>query len=168
VAFDFVVDDGDRIQPFALFGDAVTSCMITRGDAAGLSLLSYGVNVDFAGLLGRDDFQSRKGVADITLKRVLEEGNIRIEDVECCFSTNLFRPIALFNASICGIHRSKLCIDTLKSHAHCGNCDWMMNLVHYGQNAGFTRGKKYLVQSYAPGFFACGILKSLGDGNTAA
>lgn len=167
VAFDFVVDDSDRIQPFALFGDAVTSCMITRGNAAGLSLLSYGVNVDFAGLLGRDDFQSRKKVAEISLERVLKEGNARIEDVERCFTTNLFKPLALFNASSSGIHSSKLCIDTLKSRAHCGNCDWMMNLNHYGQYAGFVRGQKYLVQSYAPGFFACGLLESSGDGNSA-
>jgi 3-oxoacyl-[acyl-carrier-protein] synthase-3 len=168
VAFDFVIDDADRIRPWALYGDGVTSCMMSRGGAAGLAWLSYGVNVDFAGLSGSDTFESRKRVVDVTLGGVLKESGTRIENVEKCFSTNFYKPIALFNAGLCGIDRTRLGIDTLSSRAHCGNCDWMINLTHYERYTGFARGAKYMVQSYAPGFFACGLLESLGGRDTTA
>jgi 3-oxoacyl-[acyl-carrier-protein] synthase III len=38
VAFDFVLQDADRIQSFALFGDAVTSCLLTKNYVSGLVL----------------------------------------------------------------------------------------------------------------------------------
>ena len=158
VAFDFVIDDRDRIQSYALFGDAVTSCVVTRDATKGLSVSACGVNLDFTGLLGKDDFGSRKSVAKNTLKTVFDKGNASIAEIEYCFSTNFYKPIATFNASVCGIHSSKLFIETLSSRAHCGNCDWMMNLSYYEQHTGFELGKKYLVQSYAPGFFACSLL----------
>jgi len=157
VSFDFVVDDADRVQSFALFGDAVTSCLVSR-DAAGLAWRSYGVGVDFAGIAGRDSFETRKQVVATTLGRVLAEGGARLEDVERCFSTNFYKPIALFNAGISGIHRGRLGIDTLSRRAHCGNCDWMINLAHHQDTAGLAPGKTYLAQSFAPGFFACGLL----------
>ncbi|MCY1079426.1 hypothetical protein [Archangium lansingense] len=160
VAFDFVVEDADRIQPFALFGDAVTSCMMVRGAETGLSLLSYGVNMDFAGLLGRDNFESRKRLVLTTQDGALKESSTHLDDVEMCFSTNFYKPISLFNAGVSGIKRNRLCVETLNTRAHCGNCDWMLNLMHYQECVGLTRGKKYLVQAFAPGFFACGLLES--------
>ena len=160
VAFDFVVDDAERIHPFALFGDAVASCMMSRGDAAGLSLIAYKMNTDFAGIMGTDSFESRKRVAVATLNGVLEDGGTGLKEVEKCFSTNFYKPIATFNAGVCGLQRGQLCIDTLNSRAHCGNCDWMINLIHHQRHTGMTPGKRYLVQSLAPGFFACGLLEA--------
>jgi 3-oxoacyl-[acyl-carrier-protein] synthase-3 len=157
VAFDFVVDDGDRVRPFAFFGDAVSSCLMSRGDGPGLSLRSYVVNVDFAGFLGRDTFESRKRMAGQTVQDALALSGASAEEVEKCFSTNLYKPLAEHNA---GIYRSKLCIETLRSRAHCGNCDWMINLAHHQEHAGLQPGRKYLAQSFAPGIFACGLLEA--------
>jgi 3-oxoacyl-[acyl-carrier-protein] synthase III len=120
------------------------------------------VNVDFAGLSGGDNFASRQRVVAQTQKEVLNGSGIRTDDVERCFSTNFYMPLALFNAGVSGIQRNRLSIDTLGSRGHCGNCDWMMNLANYEQRSGFGRGKNYLVQCYAPGFFACGLLESCG------
>jgi 3-oxoacyl-[acyl-carrier-protein] synthase III len=156
VSFDYVLEDAERIQPFALFGDAVTSCVMTRG--TGWRLLSYGVGVDFAGLTGADDFTSRKKVVVSTMNRILEESGTKIGDVEKCFTTNLYKPIAWFNASVAGIHPSKLSIDTLPSLAHCGNCDWMLNVVEHQRLHHPPPGTRFLVQSFAPGFFAGAIL----------
>jgi 3-oxoacyl-[acyl-carrier-protein] synthase III len=156
-AFDFVPDDADRIQSFALFGDAVTTCMVSR--APGLALLARGVGVDFTGLMGRDNFESRKQVVLAIMKRILDESGARIEDVERCFTTNFYKPIAWFNASVAGIQRARLGTDTLATRAHCGNCDWMMNLAHQQAQSGLTPGRKYLVQSFAPGFFAAALLE---------
>jgi 3-oxoacyl-[acyl-carrier-protein] synthase-3 len=160
-ALDFVIDDRERLLPFALFGDAAASCLVSRNDA--LRLLSCGGNVDFAGLQGRDNFDSRKRVVAATFQAALQAADTRLSEVEKIYTTNLFQPIALFNAGICGIRRSQLCIDTLGTRAHCGNCDWMINLIHHrdSDKGGLLAGRKYLVQAFAPGFFACGLLESV-------
>jgi hypothetical protein len=163
VAFDFVANDADRVQPFALFGDAVASCLVSRSNCPSLSLIAYAIDVDFPGLVGQDNFESRKGVAVRALERVLRQSGISIGDVEKCFSTNLFKPIALFNMGMCSMQRRQLSIETLGTRAHCGNCDWMINLAHYRSVAGFVPGKKYLAQSYAPGFFSCGLMEARGQ-----
>lgn len=160
VALDFVVDDAERIQPFALFGDAVTSCLLSRGAAGGLAVLAYGANMDFSGLVGRDNFETRKKLVVATLARVLEQGGTRLDQVERCFTTNFFKPVALFNAGVCGVQRKQLCIDTLPTRAHCGNCDWMVNLVHHREQVGLVPGAKYLAQAFAPGFFGCVLLEA--------
>jgi len=36
----------------------------------------------------------------------------------------------------------------------------MLNLIHYQKQVGMARGKKYLAVSFAPWFFACGLLES--------
>jgi 3-oxoacyl-[acyl-carrier-protein] synthase-3 len=159
VAFDFVPNDSDRIRPWALFGDAVTSFMISK-EPASFSLLSYAVEMDFEGLQGRDSFESRKKVATTALQRVLEGSGVRLDEVERIFSTNVYKPIALFSADSCGIPRKRLCIDTLRTRAHCGNCDWMMNLSHHLANEPLVAGKAYLVQSSSPGFYACALLRA--------
>lgn len=158
VSFNFVPEEWKRIQSFALFGDAVTSCLMSRN--TGLTVLSHAVGTDYAGLMGKDNFESRKQVVVTTMKRILDESGTKIEDVEKCFTTNLFRPVAWFNASVAGIHRTQLYIDTLPTRAHCGNCDWMINLHQHQTDAGFPPGKRYLVQSFAPGFFSGAILES--------
>lgn len=160
VAFDFVAEDADRIKPFALFGDAVTSCMLKREPAAGLRLISCSINVDFAGLTGRDSFQSREQAASATLDSVLAEGRATKAEIEKVFSTNVYKPLAMFGADICRIPRARLYMETLRELAHCGNCDWMLNLLHYQERHGITAGKKYVVQAPTPGFFACALLEA--------
>ncbi len=161
VTFDFVVEDRERIQSFALFGDAVTSCMVTRTEAPRLSLLAFGVDVDFSGFLGKDDFMSRKRVALGTMEQVLGRCETKLGEIQRCFSTNFYKPVAMFNANICGVARNQLYIETLATRAHCGNCDWMINLMHCEAQGGLVPGK-YLIQSFAPGFFACGLLEAAG------
>lgn len=159
VAFDTVNEESDRIRSFALFGDAVTSCLISRG-GDGLSFLSYNIGLDFDGVMGTDNFESRKKMFSETSESVFNEDLGSIEDVTACFSTNLYRPIAQFNTSVSGLKSNQLYIETLKEFGHCGNCDWMMNLEHYEKNVGFESGQKFMIQSFAPGFFAVGLFES--------
>jgi len=161
VSIDYIVEESKRITPYALFGDAVASCMVSRGDNAGFSLMSYSVNLDFSGLVGKDDFNSRKAVAKKCLDEVLSVHHLSMDNVEKYFSTNLFKPLALFNSATFGVSKSKLYIETLFDRAHCGNSDWMINLIDYLDSVGIQRGKYYLIQSSAPGFFSCALIKSL-------
>ena len=158
VGFDLVSQEADRIQPFALYGDAVSSCLVCRGTRGDLTLEAYRLGVDPDGLQGRDSFESRKRVASAALSAALVEAGTGVGAIEACFSTNFFKPIALFNANICGIPSNRLAIPTLGRRAHCGNCDWMMNLVEHQQNAGLVPGGKYLAQAFAPGFSGCAVL----------
>jgi 3-oxoacyl-[acyl-carrier-protein] synthase-3 len=161
VGFDLVSQEADRIQSFALFGDAVASCLVTRGKGD-FALQAYRLGIDRDGLQGRDNFLTRKQVASTALSAALADAGSAIADIEACFSTNFFKPIALFNANICGIASSRLAIPTLGQRAHCGNCDWIMNLAEYQQNTGLVRGGKYLANAFAPGFCACVVLTATG------
>lgn len=162
VGFDLVSKEADRIQSFALFGDAVSSCLVSRGIKGGFALEAYRLGIDRDGLQGHDSFETRKQVANTALSAALAQAGTTVGALHACFSTNFFKPIALFNASICGVPSSKLAISTLSRRAHCGNCDWMMNLVDYQQNSGLVQGGKYLANAFAPGFYACAVLTAAG------
>jgi 3-oxoacyl-[acyl-carrier-protein] synthase III len=161
VAFDFIAPEENRIRPFALFGDAVTACMVSRGAETGFCLASSSVGFDSAGLTGRDSVASRQKVAAKVVDDVYRDAGISARDVTRVFPANLFRPLVLFNAAVAGIETSKLHFsDTLARYGHCGNADWMMNLADYGESVGFNDGEAYLALASAQGFFACGLLVS--------
>src|SRR6266550_510819 len=159
VSVDFTTDDSDRVRSFALFSDAAVSCLISRTGESRLRLVSSAVHVDFAGLVGRDSFASRQQVAQASYAAVLRAGGQPLDRVTKIFPTNLYKPVTLFNATVAGIHKSKLHFaETLRAYGHCANCDWMINLVDYESRVGIRPGETYLAQASAPGFFACGLL----------
>ncbi len=163
VSLDFTPDDSDRVRSFALFSDAVVSCLITRGDSRhdiGLArLVSSSVRLDHAGLLGQDSFMSRQKVAQAAFADVLGDNGLRLADVTKVFPANLYTPVTLFNAMIAGVPRDALHFaGALAAYGHCGNSDWMINLADYHRGVGVRQGETYLAQSSAPGFFACGLL----------
>jgi 3-oxoacyl-[acyl-carrier-protein] synthase-3 len=159
VAFDFIVPEDDRIMPFALFGDAVTACMVTRRPRKGFRLAAFSVGIDHAGLTGRDSLASRQEVATDVLGNVYRAAGLSAGDVVRVFPTNLFKPLALFSAAAAGLETDKLHFsDTLERYGHCGNADWMMNLADYEESVGCRDGEAYLALASAPGFFACSLL----------
>jgi len=75
------------------------------------------------------------------------------------FPTNLFVPLTSFNTAVVGVRKTKLHFtETLRRFGHCGNCDWMLNLMNYRDAVGLRRGEQYLLQASAPGFIAWGLL----------
>jgi 3-oxoacyl-[acyl-carrier-protein] synthase III len=162
VSLDFTPDDRDRIRSFALFGDAVTSCVLSRGAGNELRLLSAAINLDYSGLSGRDSFVSRQQVAQASFSAVLGDGGRSIGDIAKVFPTNLFKPLTVFGAAAVGVRQSALHFaETLSTYGHCGNCDWMINLADYRNTTGLRPGELYLAQASAPGFFACGLLEGI-------
>jgi 3-oxoacyl-[acyl-carrier-protein] synthase III len=159
VSFDLVLDDTDRMRPFAFMSDSVASCVLRRG-AGELVLRAAAVGVDHSGLTFDDSFASRQRVARDTLGSVFERSGAGHEDVVKVFPTNLYLPLAVFNASVAGIHKNKLhFVDSLRDNAHCGNSDWMVNLMDYRTTVGWRSGERFLAQASAPGFYACGLLE---------
>jgi 3-oxoacyl-[acyl-carrier-protein] synthase III len=160
VAVDFMPHDRDRVRSYAIFGDAAVSCLLTRHHPGLVSLVSSAVKVDPDGLRGRDSFASRKNVADRTLAAVLRAGGRRQEQIAKVFAANLHKPLTLFNATSVGLRPETLHFaDTLAAYGHCGNADWMINLVDYHERFGIRSGEAYLAQSLAPGFYACGLFE---------
>jgi 3-oxoacyl-[acyl-carrier-protein] synthase-3 len=166
VAVDFISGDDNRILPFALFGDAVAACVVDRRPERGLRLAASSVGIDYAGLTGNDSFASRQEVAAGALGSAYREAGLQAEDVVRVFPCNLFKPFTLFNAAAVGIEEEKLHFsDTLREYGHCGNVDWMMNLVDYDESVGINDGDAFLALSSAPGFFACALLVASGQGD---
>jgi 3-oxoacyl-[acyl-carrier-protein] synthase III/GNAT superfamily N-acetyltransferase len=162
IALDFRIEDSERVRSFALFGDAVTSCMVSRDQSRGMRLLSSCVGMDHDGMLGRDSFLSRQKVARETFAKALREAGVQADDVVRVFPTNLFVPLTQFNAAAAGIQKPKLHFDeTLAEFGHCGNCDWLMNLDDYRRSIGMEAGEVFVALATAPGFFACAVLSAL-------
>ncbi|MEU8511573.1 hypothetical protein AB0C76_08310 [Kitasatospora sp. NPDC048722] len=160
VALDFVPVDRDRILPYAVFGDAAVSCMLTRNDPGLVRMSGSAIKVDPEGLRGRDTFASRKTVADRALAAVLRDGGRELGQVTKVFAANLHKPLTMFNASAVGLSPDRLHFaETLSAYGHCGNADWMINLVDYHDRVGIRSGQTYLAQSLAPGFYACALLE---------
>jgi hypothetical protein len=163
VALDFRSDDRDRVRPFALFGDAVTSCMISRRSGSGLWLAAAAVTMDFDGLIGNDSFTSRQKVSRAALQKTSDEAGVQLNAITRVFPSNLFKPLTLFNSAAAGIDKAKLHFDTtFRRFGHCGNPDWMMNLIDYKETVGIEEGEAFLALASAPGFFACNLLVAHG------
>jgi 3-oxoacyl-[acyl-carrier-protein] synthase III len=161
VALDFTPDDRERVRSYALFGDAVASCLLSRRSPGLVRLLSSAIHVDHDGLRGSDSFVSRKKVADSALTSALGASGKKVEQLTKVFAANLYQPLTLFNASVAGLSLDTLHFtDALAAYGHCGNADWMINLVDYHDRFGIRPGETYLAQSLAQGFFACGILEA--------
>ncbi|MCK7624973.1 hypothetical protein MUU72_17980 [Streptomyces sp. RS10V-4] len=159
VSLDFTPDDRARVRSFALFSDAVASCLISREHPGDVRLLASAAGTDPAGLAGEDSFASRQQVARAALTKVLRAGGRRLDEVAKVFPTNLYQPVTQFSAMAAGIDREKLHFtETLRAYGHCGNADWLINLADYRQRRGLRPGETYLAQSSAPGFSASALL----------
>jgi hypothetical protein len=162
VSLDFTPDDAERVRQFALFGDAVASCLISRTGEGPLRLAASALGVDPEGLAGHDSFMSRQRVAQASLAKVFARGGEGLDRVTKVFPTNLYRPLTVFNAMAAGVPGDRLHFtEPMRAYGHCGNSDWMINLVDYADRAGLRPGELYLAQSSAPGFFACGLLEGI-------
>lgn len=162
VSLDAVPQDRDRLTPSALFSDAAVSCLLTRRGPGLVRPVSSAVRVDHAGMLGRDSFASRQQAVRGTLSKVLDAGGRRLDQVAMVFPTNQYQAVTLFNATAAGLRRERLHFtDTLSAFGHCGNSDWMINLIDYHDRFGIRPGEIYLAQSSAPGIHACALLAGI-------
>lgn len=167
VALDFRSDDSDRVRPFALFGDAVTSCMISRRSGSGLRLAASAITMDFDGLIGNDSFSSRQTASRTALETASDEAGVELDALIRVFPSNLFKPLTLFNSAAARIDKAKLHFDTtFRAYGHCGNPDWMLNLLDYDATVGIEAADTFLALATAPGFFACNLLVAQGPGSS--
>jgi 3-oxoacyl-[acyl-carrier-protein] synthase III len=170
VTLDFTPLDRDRVRSYAIFGDAAASCLLTKGEPGLIQLITAEVQVDLDGMRGRDTFESRKKLADRTLSAVFGASGRQLDQVSKVFAANLHKPLTLFNAASVGLAPDTVHFaDTLSAYGHCGNSDWLINLIDYHERFGIRAGETYLAQSLAPGLYACAVLEgSLPSGAAGA
>lgn len=163
VGFDVIGNnDAERVKPFALFGDAAACCVVSSGHPLELQLASVGAEVDPEGLAHQDTMESRKVAVRKAMDIVTEASGVTLDQISACFSTNLFKPVAMFNASISGLKAGQLSLLTAATHAHCGNADWMINLAAHSRQVGLIPDAHYMAQSFAPGYAACALFRAVG------
>ncbi|KUL37335.1 hypothetical protein ADL22_21950 [Streptomyces sp. NRRL F-4489] len=159
VSLDATPDDRARVRSFALFSDAVASCLLSRERPGEVRLLGSAARTDPAGLIGEDSFVSRQRVARAALTKALRDSGRELGDITKVFPTNLYQPVTQFSAMAAGIDREKLHFtETLRAYGHCGNSDWLINLADYRQRTGLRPGETYLAHASAPGFSASAVL----------
>lgn len=160
IFYDFVEEDCQRITPFALFGDAVVSLVLNKDSSSGILLGGHSLVLDTLGLRGEDNFSSRNDAVVRAYSQLFPSDELK--HVDYFLATNLYRPVATMAAAMSGVSRAKLYIETLPSAAHCGICDWAINLHHLISMQGAKQAKKLVVQASAPGFFACSAVDIVG------
>jgi hypothetical protein len=161
IGLDFTPEDSERVRTFAIFGDAVAGCLVSRepGDRS-VELLSSALTADYSGIIGADSFASRQGAARSALDKAFGQAGEQLQKVTKVFGPNLYPAVMLFNSAAAGVPRAKLHAgEAMSSYGHCGNADWIINLIDYAASAGIASGELYLALSTAPGFFACGLLR---------
>jgi 3-oxoacyl-[acyl-carrier-protein] synthase III len=159
VGFDILgADDDERVKSFALFGDGAACCIVSTEGALDFRIDGCAVRTDPAGMCGEDTFDSRKSAARGAVDAALAAAAATTADIAACFSTNLFKPVSMFNASICGLSPARISVLTAERRGHCGNADWMVNLAAYADAGRIEPGARYLAQAFAPGFCACAVL----------
>jgi len=161
IGLDFTPQDAERVKTFAVFGDAVAGCLISREPAdRSLELLGSALTVDYTGLIGTDSFASRQRVARTALDKAFGKSGEQLQKVTKVFAPNLYPAVTMFNNAAAGVPKPQLHTGpAMATYGHCGNADWMINLIEHEASAGIESGALYLALSTAPGFFACGLLK---------
>lgn len=152
VGADATPDPVDRVQPFAVFGDAVVSCLVSADDGD-LEVGKAAVVVDAAGIQGEDSFKTRHGATTDCIRQVTAGDPAGVGAYERVFPTNQLEPLVVFSAATAGVRRDRLHFTTaLRSLGHCGCADPMLNLIDCASAHSDPPGTGYLLFSTAPGF----------------
>ncbi|GLZ51890.1 hypothetical protein [Actinomycetospora sp. NBRC 106378] len=161
VALDFTPDDLARVRSFAVFGDAAAGCLLHRGAPGTVELVAQATAVDPEGLRGQDSFRSRQQAARAALARALRPAGVEPGEVAVVLPSNLFAPLVGVNALAVGLPRDRLHFRTIMERdGHCGNADWLLNLIDRESGEGWEPGSVLLAQSSAPGFSAYATLRA--------
>jgi len=167
VAFDAARDDNLRLREYAFFGDCVVACVVSRDWPGEYMIGGPEIRMSFDGVKGEDTFASRASLSRRVFDDALDAAGVAHADVVRVFPTNLYRPLVMANAAAIGLPTSAFHFEsTLSTHAHCGNCDWLLNLDNYSRTVGLGDGDVYVGYATAPGFAAATVLVA-GSGHEA-
>lgn len=148
----------ERVKPFGVASDAAFCCLVS-GSQNSYEILGACNKTSLAGMLGKDDFNSREKLALEGTQETLKGEKLQLSDIQQVFSTNFYKPIADFNASTLGVAKSQLYIPTSGEHAHCVCGDALLNLMHFEEQQLQKQGQLHLLQSYAPGWLASILIR---------
>lgn len=150
-----------RFTPFALFGDAACSCVISsRARRAAFRLLDAHQQVDLQEMASGVSMDSKSALQVSTLGHLLERNKLAKSDLRQVFSNNLFLPVKKMKDARLGLVGAQLFNDNISRIGHCHVCDSLINLVDYmaGREAQPASGDLLLLQSDGSGHSVCVLL----------
>ena len=159
VVSEILSEENERVQPHALYSDAVVSLLVTR-EQDGIEVVNYKNELDILGWNNEGTFETRKKVVSSSFQSVLDQQEISIKDVKQIFSTNFFRPITNHYANMVGIEERKIYSKCSTAHGHCGGCDPFINFHQAFGEGILAQGDYVIFQSYASAFAANMLLKA--------
>ncbi len=153
-----------RFTPFALFGDAACSCVISsRARRAACRVLDAHQQVDWQEMASGVSMDSKSALQVSTLEHVLARNKLAKSDLQQVFSNNLFLPVKKMKDARLGFSGAQLFNHNISRIGHCHVCDSLINLTDYlaGRDAAQARGQMYLLQSDGSGHSVCVLLGAL-------
>ncbi|MGN6321574.1 MAG: hypothetical protein ACTHNE_07595 [Dyella sp.] len=162
VSYDEVKEDAQRVHSFGVVSDAASACVVSGREELDFSIKGYVHRADLRGMLGGDDFDSRKSLLNAVIDALLQHAGIPMDAIRCVFTTNFFKPLTAFNASSMGIGVDRVHADPRQGHCLCA--DPLLNAAQYlRRDRDGRRGDTCLLQAHAPGFLAAMLVERCAD-----
>jgi 3-oxoacyl-[acyl-carrier-protein] synthase III len=155
ISADCVADEATRLQNYALFSDAASSCLVTASGVAGHDILHAGhaaqvstIN-DTGGALAAD--------ANRRMCRALGEDARLFKRV---FHDNLFLPIVCMREQMAGFSQRQLFLDNIVAIGHCFSSDPLINFATHGSRDPLPPGSVVGLFSGTPGLRSGLVLRA--------
>lgn len=145
VSTDVMAAEDARLQPFGVFSDAASSCVVTDGRGDYTLLRAQGG----AERVGMGDSGGR--LAERVHARLFADAPCAPADVAQVFVDNLFRPLVCMREQLGGFHKGQLYLENIARLGHCAASDPLINLADYAAQRGPRPGAHYVLAAGTPG-----------------
>jgi 3-oxoacyl-[acyl-carrier-protein] synthase-3 len=151
ITTDRVVDERERMAPYALFSDGAASCVVT---ADGESADGY----ELIACAGAQEARSLDGAAQISadLSRRVNDSlltplRLDLGDVCGLMHANIFKPLVVMKERQAGFTPQQLYTDNIARVGHCFAADPLINLVDRSRAGHLRPDGRYMLATSVPG-----------------
>jgi 3-oxoacyl-[acyl-carrier-protein] synthase III len=124
ISTDVVSDELGRFQPYAIFSDAASSCVVTASDRAGYDVV-HAIHASVAASM--DD--TGADLAATSARGICRALGETLPAIHKVFPDNLFLPIVCMREQMAGFSRRQLFLDNVTAVGHCFSSDSLINLA---------------------------------------
>jgi len=163
VTTDRVVDEDERMLPYALLSDGAASCVVTA-DGEGpdrYELLSCASAQDTRSLDWSGEISS--DLARQVNDALLAPLELTLADVSALMHANIFKPLVVMKERQAGFTREQIYTDNIGRVGHCFAADPLINLVDRIALGHVQPDRHYLLASSVPGSRMGVLLRRLAE-----
>ncbi|HSR22231.1 MAG TPA: 3-oxoacyl-ACP synthase, partial [Candidatus Eisenbacteria bacterium] len=160
---DRVVDDEDRMLPYALLSDGAASCLVTADEDGPerYRLLACATAQDTSSLDWSSEISS--DLARRVNDALLAPRGMRPADVSGLMHANIFKPIVVMKERQAGFTPEQIYTDNIRRVGHCFAADPLINLVDRIALGHVPPGRHCMLASSVPGSRMGVLLRRLAD-----